>query len=134
MHHLAFVEALSDLEAEGAEREWRETWAGLLVLRLYRLWELNPETAGTGAPCALSVRAVVDDLPESASIKKRLAQILDGLATPTAAHATSIARLLSDYASALAQRAQWTLADDVYRTAGMPRVGHASPDEAHQSR
>ncbi len=128
MHHMAFVEVLSRLEAEGAEREWRETWAGLLVLRLYRLWQLNPETASTVAPGAASVQAVVDHLPESASIKKRLAQILETLRAPTAVHPTAIAELLGNYASGLAQRAQWTLADDVYETAGLPRPTPMLPE------
>ena len=132
IHHIAFVEALSHFEAQGADSEWRETFAGLLVLRLYRLWQLNPETAGVGAPGARSVHAIVDDLPESASTKTRLMQILDSLGGPAPMRRTVITRLLGDYATGLTQQAQWALAADVYETAGMRRPkavlanGHAS--------
>jgi hypothetical protein len=119
IHHIAFVELLCQLEREGAEQEWRETWAGLLVLRLYHLWHLNPETARPDAPGAVSVRGVVDALPESTPAKQRLTRILDTLGTPATEAPAVITRLLGDYASGLAHTAHWSVAHDVYQTAGM---------------
>ena len=123
IRHVAFVEALSQLEGEGAAGEWRETWAGLLVLRLYHLWQLNPHTAGTDTPGAGAVRAVVEELPESASVKIGLIRILDALRVPHTPRPATITRLLRNYAASLARRAQWSLAEDVYQTAGFHPPG-----------
>src|SRR5687768_6422367 len=90
IHHVAFVELLSQLEREGAEEEWRETWAGLLVIRLYGLWHLKPEAAHGDSPGAISVRALVDDLPEATFARQALGTILDTLRTSGTTHAAVV--------------------------------------------
>ncbi len=136
VHHVAFIEEMSQLEREGAHMEWRETWAGLLVLRLYRLWGVNPEIAHTGAPGAGCVRAVVDELPDSTPAKESLTDILDALRPRQTAEPAALAHLLLAYAACLRQHAKWSLAEDVYHTAGtlgpsaagrLPRAVAASP-------
>ena len=119
VHHIAFIEMLSQLERDGAKKEWRETWAGLLVLRLYHLWQLNPDVARSNAPGWVAVRRVVEALPEPSSIKRCLARILDSLRAPNGTPPLKVTRLLSDYADGLVGSAQWALAHDVYRAAGI---------------
>lgn len=122
IQYMAFVERLRELELKGAEREWRETWAGFLVLRLYHLWQLNPEVVHPNAPGAKSVRGVVNALPASAPIKERLVQILDSLRAPIGSSPAAIKRSLSEYAAGLAGGTHWSLVHEVYHTAGMGRA------------
>jgi hypothetical protein len=115
--HVAFIESMRRFECDGAETERRETWAGLLVLRLCRLWRLKPEVAQPDSSCAAAVGAIVNDLPESASAKEPLIRILETLSAPIAARPEVIGRLLGEYAAGLARKAHWSLSLDVYRTA-----------------
>ncbi len=120
VQHIAFVEHMRHHESSPREWEWQETWAGLLVLRLYHLWQLEPGTAARDAPGAKAVRALVEGLPGPAAGKTGLIRILDALQANDSEPLATVASFLRDYASVLAARAEWHLADDVYQTAGEP--------------
>ena len=127
IHQVVFFETLRELERSGAESEWRETLAGLLVLRLYHLWELDPGVAQCNTRVALRVRALVESLPESATAKDHLLALLDTLGEADAPTPQMVAAALGCYARALAERARLPLARDVCRVARLGWPGGSNP-------
>ena len=119
IHCMGFLERLSRLEYESAESEWREIWAGFLVLRLYRLWHLEPQIAAANAPMAMAIRSFVGSLPESVHAKDGFLRILDTLRRGGSEQRTVAARLVREYGAGLIQQAHSAVAEDVHRTLAM---------------
>lgn len=119
IHCMGFLERLSRLECESAESEWRETWAGFLVLRLYRLWHLEPQIAHANSPMAMAVRSFVGGLPESVHARGGFLRILNTLRRDGLEQRTVAARLLREYADGLIQQSHSAVAQDVHRTLAM---------------
>ena len=114
LNHLPFFEALADLEESSAE--WRETLAGLLMLRLVDAW-----TAGERAnnqPERSEVSAVgeaVDGIDPGNVLHGILKSVIHLATTPGEVSATTLPQLLA-YGRTLEFGARWTLAVDVYET------------------
>lgn len=116
IHCMGFLERLSRLEHESAESEWRETWAGFLILRLYRLWHFEPQITEASSPTAMAVRSFVGGLPESVQAKDGFLRVLDALRGNGREQHTLAARLLREYAAGLIQQTHSAVAQDVHRT------------------
>ena len=115
---VAFLELLAQLERDGRETEWREMWAGMLVMRLYRLWMIESAITCSDATAARRARDVVASLPETTETKAHLSRIVAALRCARVVHRDAIARHVAEYASALAGQGRWPLAHDVYRLCG----------------
>ena len=127
--HVAFIEVMGEFETPGTHEEWRETLAGLLVLRMFHLWMVDPAIAHRATPSARFVRSLVMDLPESTPARPRLIAILDSLRPRGPVRPKDIAAVLESYAAVLASRAKWKLAREVYGAARLhcPRRDAAGP-------
>src|SRR5690349_2628671 len=100
----AFLELLAQLEGQRSVDEWRETWAGILVLRLYHLWLVNPAVTDGRGSLSRAAEAAVTLLPETTASKPHLTSIVSALAGASATHRDRITRALADYAMHLVQR------------------------------
>lgn len=116
--HLSFYDALAHLEQIDAEREWLETIAGVLVLRLFDHSRVNPAVARPQSDAATAARSTVMLLDRVSVVRARLARCLDALASTdrTTRHRRRIVNQLLAYGAVLAEKRLWALALDVYQT------------------
>lgn len=123
IHHLSFFSRLGSLK-EGTS-EWHAARAGLVLLRLV---DQRFSVASTGPdPWQFrAVRAAIEAIEETSSVRSILAGALEALTAPNAAPARVLPRLMA-YGRALDLGAQWSLARDVYDAI----VRHA--DAAHEA-
>lgn len=126
LRHLAFFEALAELEETDAE--WRSTSAGLVVLRLVDDWmDHGPFPAGGNGWGVHAVRGAVEAMDVGNPTRLILAGIVDAIAS--GAERVSLTPRLLAYARALHYGAEWGLAGDVYHTV----ISHAHPIEESDS-
>ncbi|HEY0969677.1 MAG TPA: hypothetical protein VGE02_01735 [Gemmatimonadales bacterium] len=114
--HLAFFEALAD-ETDDGSATWRETSAGLLVLRLFDGWiralrrgEPGPEPSRVAA-----VRREVLEVEDGSTMRPVLLGLVDVIRAGGRDAEGARGHLLA-YARRLQFDASWRLAADVYRT------------------
>ena len=124
LHHLAFFEALAEMEEDSAE--WRETSAGLVALRLVDAWVA--EGRSVVAASGWSVRAVRDAIQRidrGKTTRAILSSLIDTMQSLNEVRITTLAPRLMAYARTLMYEAQWALAADVHNTV----IAYAHPVE-----
>ena len=115
--HVSFIERLSELEREAAVREWHETRAGLLVLRLCDQRDVSSGRGRRDAASAEAVRALVDCLPDATDVKGCLTRILEVLPAGRRGGTEALRTQLCGYGRALAASGRAPMALDVRRSA-----------------
>ena len=123
VRHLAYFDALGSL-TENSDG-WRRLFAGLVVLRLIDIVR-SESRAGVAIDgiTVSSVRASVETLKDSDTVKPILASIVDSI--EAGAEVSTLCAPLNAYARALDLEASWRLAADVLET-----VVELAPSDTH---
>jgi hypothetical protein len=117
----SFLSNLSRPECNSKETDRLETWAGLLVLRLYQFWHLDSAIGTAASPLAIAVRSFVNELPGSGRSRYCFLRVLDTLELGGVEQSLTAARHLRDYANDLRRCGQWALAEEVRRMVAICR-------------
>ena len=113
--HLAFFEALADMEETSAD--WRAVSAGLVVLRLVDAWAAEGRAiVAEDAWGVRAVRAAIEDMDVGTPERALLASVVDAVTSAARVDVGLIAPRLTAYARALDYAGRLALAADVYRT------------------
>jgi hypothetical protein len=126
--HIGFIEVVNEMTRGGLEADWLEAWAGFLVLRLHRFWQINPDATRVGTALVGAVQAVIDRLPESSPARAQLSRVVRTLGEVPPAPVGHVRWSLAAYGSSLAASGHWALAHDVYGIAGIRHLRHADPE------
>lgn len=125
MRHLPFFERLASLDEQSSD--WRETSAGLLVLRLVDTWLEDGPSAVRGGWGVRAVRECIDAIAPGTPIRAILAGVIDAMSDATDVQPRVVTPRLMAYGQSLSLDAHYTLAADVFETI----VEHAHPLEEH---
>ena len=125
LRHLPFFERLASLDEQSSE--WRETSAGLLVLRLVDTWLEEGPSAVRGGWGVRAVRECIDAIAPGTPIRAILSGVIDAMSDASDAQPGVVTPRLMAYGQSLSLDAHYSLAADVFETV----VAHAHPLDEH---